>query len=191
MLGLSLSAASGFRVFVPLLALSAAAVIGHVDLPTDFDWVESNQSLIIFAIASLVEIVAYYIPWLDAALEVVAVPAAVVAGTLITASTTAGFDPVIRWTLAVVAGGGAAGLTKGMTTLTRIISTFLTAGLTNPVLATIELVVAIGLALLALTLPLLSGGLVVGILIVAFRRISNFLKQQTSPPSPPSDAIAE
>lgn len=192
-LGLSLSAASGFRVFIPLLTLSAAAVVGHVDLPSDFDWIETNQALIIFAIASAIEIVGYYIPWLDGVLELVAIPAAIVSGTLITASTTPEFNPVIRWTLAVVAGGGAAGLTKGMTTISRLISTFLTAGLANPVIATIELFLAIGIAVLALTLPLVAGTLVLGILLVATRRITKFIKAQSSNSDshPPSDAIPQ
>ena len=84
LLGISLSAASGFRVFVPLLALSTAAVVGHIDLPTDFDWIENPQALAVFAVASALEIAGYYIPWFDHLLDVAATPAAILAGTVVT-----------------------------------------------------------------------------------------------------------
>ncbi|XQQ07959.1 MAG: DUF4126 domain-containing protein [Leptolyngbya sp. IPPAS B-1204] len=86
LLGISLSAASGFRVFIPLLVMSVAAVIGHIDLPPDFDWIETNQALLVFAIASAAEIAGYYIPFVDHFLDIILTPAAIVAGTLITAS---------------------------------------------------------------------------------------------------------
>jgi hypothetical protein len=54
MLAISLSAAAGFRVFIPLLALSTASVLGHVDLPARFDWIENPQAMTLFAIAALV-----------------------------------------------------------------------------------------------------------------------------------------
>ncbi|MEA5628050.1 DUF4126 domain-containing protein [Nostoc sp. UHCC 0251] len=57
LLGISLSVAAGFRVFVPLLALSVASVFGHFDLPTNFDWVETHQAVIVFAVACLLEII--------------------------------------------------------------------------------------------------------------------------------------
>lgn len=52
MLAITLSAATGFRVFVPLLILSAAAVFGHIDLPSKFDWIENPQALTLFGTAA-------------------------------------------------------------------------------------------------------------------------------------------
>lgn len=170
LLGIGLSAATGFRVFVPFLVLSVAAVVGHIDLPTNFDWIETNQALIVLAAASLLEIVGYYIPWLDHLLDTIATPAAVIAGTLITALATSGMNPLLQWTLAIIAGGGTAGLTKGMNNILRLISTSISVGLTNPIFATIELALAIGLAVLAITLPVTTGVLVIGLLLTILRR---------------------
>lgn len=178
MLGISLSAASGFRVFVPLLVMSGAAVLGHLDLPSDFDWIETDQALIVFAAASLIEVVGYYIPYLDHFLDIVATPAAIIAGTLITASVIPDMNPLLQWTLAIVAGGGTAGLTKGASNIIRAISLAVSAGLTNPIVVTIELALAISIAVLAITVPVLTGILVMVGLLMMVQRIRKFLAQQ-------------
>lgn len=184
LLGIALSAAAGFRVFVPLLALSAAAVIGHFNLPTDFDWIETPQALAVFCAACLLEIVGYYIPWFDHLLDTVATPAAFIAGTVLTASVSPQMNPIIQWTLAVVAGGGTAGLTKGVMNLLRITSTAASGGLANPVLATIELAIAAVLSILALTVPFIAGIIVIVLMILAIQRIIKFLsRQQFSQPN--------
>lgn len=177
MLAISLSAACGFRVFVPLLVMSAAAVIGHIDLPTEFDWIETNHALILFAAASVLEVGGYYVPWLDHALDLLSTPAAILAGTLVTAAAAPDMNPLVQWTTALLVGGGAAGLTKGMSNIMRVISTAISGGLTNPVIATIELVAAVVLALLAVTVPVVAIMLVFGLWIFAIQRIRRFFSQ--------------
>lgn len=160
MLAISLSTAAGFRVFVPLLALSTTAVIGHLDLPVDLDWAETPQAMSLFAVACLLEVSGYYIPWFDHLLDIFATPAAILSGTIVAASVAPEMNPLVQWTLALVAGGGTAGLTKGLMNLLRGTSTAASGGLTNPILATIELVIATVLSVLALTAPLIAGVLV-------------------------------
>lgn len=137
--GIGLSAACGFRVFVPLLLMSIASYTGHLTLGSGFDWIGSQPALIAFSVATALEIGGYYVPWLDHLLDTVSTPAAIVAGTVITASFVTDLSPFLRWTLAVVAGGGAAGLVQGSTVLLRGGSTLVTGGLGNPVFATAEL----------------------------------------------------
>jgi hypothetical protein len=180
MLAISLSAASGFRVFVPLLSLSAAAVIGHLDLPTRFDWIENPQALGLFAIATILEIIGYSIPWLDHALDVIATPAAIISGTVVAASLAPEMDPLVQWTLALVAGGATAGITKGIMNVLRGVSTTATGGLTNPVFSAIELVISIVLSGLAITVPVVAGGLVILILGFAIYRIWRFFATRQS-----------
>ncbi|WP_226889706.1 DUF4126 domain-containing protein [Nostoc sp. MG11] len=188
LLGISLSAAAGFRVFVPLLALSVASVVGHLDLPTDFDWVETPQALIVFAIACLLEISGYYVPWLDHLLDIVSTPAAIIAGTIVTASLAPEMNPLAQWTLALVAGGGTAGLTKGLMNILRLGSTGVSGGLTNPVFSTTELVIAIVLSVLAIALPVVAGIIVIGVLIIAIQRIWKFFSSKSS--SQPNQTVS-
>jgi hypothetical protein len=186
MLAISLSSAAGFRVFVPLLALSAAAVLGHVDLPTNFDWIENPQALGLFAIAAILEILGYAIPWFDHVLDIVATPSAIVAGTIMTASLAPEMDPLVKWTLALVAGGGTAGLTKAIMNLLRGTSTAATGGLANPIFAALELLVAITLSVLALTLPIAAGIFVIvifGFLLYRLWRFVGAVRNRSATPS--------
>src|SRR5437868_6443249 len=142
--GLGLAAACGFRVFVPMLVMSIAVHAGHLHVTPSMDWIGSTPALIALGLATALEIGGYYIPWLDHFLDTVATPAAVVAGTIVTASMVTDVSPFLRWTLAVIAGGGLAGAVQGTTVLARAVSTATTGGLANPILATAELGGAVG-----------------------------------------------
>jgi hypothetical protein len=168
-IGLGLAAAAGFRVFVPLLAASAAAHTGHLTLAPGFEWIGSMPALVAFGSATLLEVGAYYIPWLDHALDSVATPAAVAAGVVASASVLTDLPPLLKWTVALLGGGGVAGLTQGATVLLRLKSGLLTGGFGNALVATVELLGAAGTVILALTLPLLALVLVGILCVAAFR----------------------
>jgi hypothetical protein len=156
LIGIGLSAACGFRVFVPLLVINIAAHTGHLKLASGFAWMGSDAALVAFAVATLLEVAAYYIPWLDNLLDTIASPAAVVAGTLVTASLVADMSPFLKWTLAVIAGGGVAGLVQGGTVMARGASSAGTGGLANPLLATVELGGSLVTSFLSLVVPVLA-----------------------------------
>lgn len=164
--GIALSAACGFRIFVPPLVMSAAALVGHLPLSSDFAWMGTYPALLAFAVATGVEVVAYYIPWIDNLLDAVATPIAIAIGTLVTAALIPSNDPLLQWTLAAIAGGGVAGIFQGLTGITRLSSTALTGGLGNAIFATIESLGAVTLSVLALLMPVLAISLVVCLLVV-------------------------
>ncbi len=170
-LGLGLAACSGFRVFVPLLAASAAYHSGYLAPAAGFAWLGSWAALLTLAAATLLEIAGYYIPVVDHALDTLTTPASFVAGTILMTSALPHLDPTLRWTLGVLVGGGAAGLVQTGTALLRGASTATTGGLANPVLATAENVLAVGGVALTLLLPLLAAGLAVGLLLFILSRL--------------------
>ncbi len=155
MAGVGLSAACGFRVFVPPLVMCIAAKAHFVEFGKDFVWMESNVALVAFSIAAVLEIGAYYIPWLDNALDTIAAPAAVVAGTMTTAAMLGDISPWLKWSLAAIAGGGAAGAVQVTTTVARGASSVLTGGLGNWVVSTGEGIGAVITAILAIVIPIL------------------------------------
>lgn len=163
--GLALSAAAGFRVFVPLLLTGSAARLGYLELTTDMAWLASDAALVALATATVLEVSAYYVPWLDNLLDTVATPTAVVAGVIAWAAVTPELSPLLRWTLAVVAGGGAAGIVQSGTTLLRLHSSAFTAGLGNPVVASGELAGSVSLSVLAVLAPVLAAVLVLLVLV--------------------------
>jgi uncharacterized protein DUF4126 len=167
-LGLGLAAATGLRVFVPLLALSIGAAAGWVQLAPGFTWLGSTTALVTLASATVFEVLGYYLPWVDHLLDIVATPAAVLAGTLVMASVLPDLPPIVRAALALIAGGGAAGVVQGATVVARLKSTALTGGLGNPVLATAELAGAVLGSVLALLAPLLALALLAALCATAF-----------------------
>jgi hypothetical protein len=164
-LGIGLAAATGFRVFVPLLAAGLAAHAGWVPLSDGFAWLASTPALLTFGAAAAVETLAYYIPGVDHALDLLAGPIAVIAGVVVSASVMTELPPAVLWPVAIIAGGGMAGATKGTAALLRAQTSVSTAGLGNPIVSTAETTGAIGLSLLTLVLPLIA---CVAILLLLF-----------------------
>jgi hypothetical protein len=168
-LGIALAAATGFRVFLPMLIVSGAAYTGHLSLDNSFAWLGTLPALIMLSVAAGAEILAYYIPVLDNLLDSLATPAAFAAGTIASAAVMIHMPPMVKWTAAVIAGGGIAGLTHGVTGLIRAHSTVLTGGLGNPLLATAELGGALLVSFLALVAPVAAIALVILFLWVTIR----------------------
>jgi hypothetical protein len=155
-LGIGLAAATGFRVFLPMLITSAAAYSGHLPLGENFAWLGTAPALAMLGVAAVVEILAYYIPGVDNLLDTLATPAAFVAGTIVSAAVMTDVSPMLKWTTAIIAGGGIAGVTQGVTALLRAKSTLFTAGVGNPVVATAELGGSLLVSLLALAAPIIA-----------------------------------
>jgi len=161
-----------------LLVMSIASLSGHLHLATSFQWIGTYPALIAFSVATCTEVAGYYIPLVDHLLDTLATPSAVVAGVLISASTITGMSPLLKWSLAIIAGGGAAGLVQGATVLARGASTATTGGLGNPIVATLELVASVVASILALVAPLL----LVGLLLVSFVVLANrWLRRKPKP----------
>jgi len=165
--GIGLSAACGFRVFVPLLVEAAAARAGLLALSPGFEWLASDPALAALGTATALEVLAYFVPWLDSLLDTLATPTAVVAGILASAAVLTDLPPMLRWGLAVLAGGGAAGLVQGASVLVRLKSAALTGGLANPAVALVELAGSLLTALLAIAAPVLAVALVLALCILA------------------------
>lgn len=154
LLGIGLSAACGFRVFVPLLCMSIAASLGYLDLSPEFAWIGTPYALTAFAIATGAEVAGYYIPGVDHLLDTLATPAAVVAGTVTSAAVMMGdVSPLLKWSLAMIAGGGIAGAIQAGTMALRGASTATTAGLGNPLVAMGELAGATLISVIAIAAP--------------------------------------
>lgn len=184
-LGLGLAAAAGFRVFVPLLTAGLAANTGYLNLSSGFDWLSSTPALIALGTATVLEVGAYYVPWLDNTLDALASPAAVAAGILASAAVITDVPPMVRWLVAIVGGGGVAGLIQGATVVARLKSSTLTGGIGNPVIATLELLGSAIVALLALFLPLIALVALIVLCVaipIAWRRLLAGRRRLSFPP---------
>jgi uncharacterized membrane protein len=169
-LGIGLSASAGFRVFVPLLLLSFAGYMEWIPLSEDWSWAGSLTAVIVMGVAAIVEILAYYIPYVDNLLDTISVPLATIAGTAVMVSVVGDLDPVYSWTLAIIAGGGTAAAVSTTTTAARAASTTFTGGLGNPVVSTVEAGMSGMLSVLSLLAPFVAV-IVVFILLIGLRKL--------------------
>jgi len=154
--------------------MNVASLTGHLHLSPGFEWIESYYSSIAFGTATLLEVLAYYIPWLDHLLDLITSPAAILAGIIATASMVMDISPFLKWTLALIAGGGAAAIVQGVTVTMRTKSSALTAGAGNVFVSSLELVGSIVTALLAMAVPILCLALIALLCIFVIWKTSRF-----------------
>lgn len=175
-MGIALSACCGFRVFIPLLAASAAGYFHWYTLAAGSQWMASLPALICFTTAAIMEILAYYIPFIDNLLDTIATPLSVLAGTVV-ASSLLPIDPdqgLLRWGMALLAGGATAGTLQLGTGLLRLFSTKATAGTGNAVVATGENAAAIGGTVMSFLLPVVMAIIVMVLVIYLLYRLLKY-----------------
>lgn len=179
LVGVGLSAACGFRIFVPLLIVSIAGRAGDLAIVGEgFEWLYSDVAIIALSLATLLEIVGYYVPCVDNFLDVIGAPAAIIAGTILTASFATDVAPWLQWSLGVICGGGAAGVVHaGMATARGIVTTT-TAGIGNGLVSTGETAVAAGTSVLAIVAPVAAAVLVILLMVVVFYFASRKLRRR-------------
>jgi hypothetical protein len=167
-LGVGLAASVGFRIFLPLFVLSLASYFGLWDLNENWEWIGSLTAVIALGVAMIIEIGAYFIPWVDHLLDSIAIPLAAIAGTAVMVATAANLDPLVTWSLAIIAGGGTATAIKGASATGRLASTGTTGGLGNPLLTTFETGTAVVVSMASIFAPILAGILVLFIFFALF-----------------------
>jgi hypothetical protein len=177
-IGVGLAASAGFRVFVPLLVAAIAAKTGILPLNESFQWLASWTSIVILGTATLVEIMAYYIPLVDNLLDTIATPLAIIAGTLLVTSVLPVDSGLIKWITGAAVGGGSAAVVQSGSALTRLTSTKLTGGFGNPVVSTVENVAATGTSILSLIIPFFIVALFLILMIFVFTRLRKRLHKK-------------
>ncbi len=176
-LGIGLSASTGFRVFLPLLIAGIAARLGFLPLTESFNWLSGNTALISLGAATVVEVGAYYIPFVDNLLDTISTPLAVGAGTLITASVLPADSELVKWITSFIVGGGAAAAVQGGTAALRLGSTGTTGGAGNFLVSTGENVAATVTPIVTIIIPIVIALLILASFFFIFRLLFRRKKQ--------------
>ncbi len=169
LLGIGLSAAAGFRVFVPMLIVSLASMAGVITLSPGFQWMGTPVAALVFAVATLVELLGFLVPWVSNALDSIATPAATIAGVIMMAAVLTNMDPLLRWALAIIAGGGVALTVQGATVVTRAVAAGSTGGVANPAVAILETISALVVTITTIVIPMIMGVLVLMVVLLLLR----------------------
>jgi len=172
-IGVGLAAATGMRVFLPLLVLGTAARMGWLPLSGGFEWLTSWPAIVALAAAAILEVGAYYVPLVDNFLDVLAGPLAVLAGIVATAAVITDLPPLVRWSVAIVAGGGTAGIVQTVMSVLRLKSTTFTAGVGNFMVASVELAGSFVASIVAILAPAIAFVVVTGMLLVFLLVLKN------------------
>ena len=170
--GIGLAAASGFRVFLPMFAVSLASYFHWIPMSESFEWLSTLPALITTGIAMITEILAYYIPFVDHLLDTISIPMATIAGSVLFASQFTELGTFPQWALALIAGGGtAATISSGFAGI-RAASTATTGGLGNSVVGTTETAGAGIMSVLAMVTPFIAAifAVITLILVIVFGR---------------------
>lgn len=156
LIGIGLAATCGFRVFVPFLMLGIAAATGYLNLNAAFQWIGTYPAIIVFGVATLFEILAYFFPFVDNFLSAVNMPISIGAGVLITAAVTTDVSPLLQWTLAIIAGGGAAAATSLVSNGIHHSTTLVSGGTANPFVSAVESIAALIISALSVAVPFIA-----------------------------------
>lgn len=184
LVGIGLAATCGFRVFVPLFVMSIAGVSGYMNFSAGFEWIASYPALIIFGVATVLEIVAYFVPYVDNILDMASLPIGIVAGIIVVASVITDVDPILRWTLAVIAGGGIAAGTGVISNAVHALSTATTGGTANPAVSTVESGATVVMTILSVVLPIVGVLVLALVLFLTIRYVVRRKKKKETPPVP-------
>ena len=186
-MGIGLAAATGFRVFLPMFAVSLASYMGWIPMNESFEWLDGVPVLITTGIATVIEILAYYIPVIDHLLDTMSVPMATLAGSVMFASQFADIGTFPQWTLALIAGGGTAAAISSGFAGTRAASTATTGGLGNSVVATTETAGAGLMSILAMAAPIIAFIVTIILIVIVlvlgrklWRKFRNFKSDQNA-----------
>ena len=173
-LGIGLSASTGFRVFIPLLVACLAAHFNLIPLNDNFAWIGSYPAITIFGVATIIEVLAYYIPFIDNLLDTITTPLAIGAGTLLMTSVLPFDNEMTKWIMGLIVGGGAAATIQSGSVLSRFTSSKFTAGAANPIVSTGENIAAIGTSVLSLFAPIIIAVIFIILAILFFIKLKEW-----------------
>jgi hypothetical protein len=155
-LAIALAASAGLRAWLPLLLAGGLARAGVLDLGDSFSFLASDKALVLFGVATVVELVGDKVPAVDHALDVIGTPLRPAAGALLAASVLGTVsDPLTALVLGTAVGAPSALVPHAAKTALRAVSTTLTGGLANPVLSFLEDAISLITFVLAILVPVL------------------------------------
>jgi hypothetical protein len=169
-LAIALAAAAGLRAWLPLFAAGGLARLGVFDLGSSFQFLSSDKALVLFGVATAIEVIGDKIPAVDHALDVIGTPLRPLAGAVLAASILGTVtDPLTAAVLGIAVGAPTALVPHVAKSALRAASSVATGGLANPALSFVEDAVSVVMLILAVLVPLVVVALVVATVLLAAR----------------------
>jgi hypothetical protein len=171
-LAIALAACAGLRAWLPLLLAGLLARTGLLHLGPAFQFLASNRALLLFALATVIEMAGDKVPAVDHALDLLSTVLRPAAGSLLAASVMWHVsDPLTALALGAAVGAPSALVPHAAKASLRAASTAVTAGFANPVLSLLEDVLAFAMFVMAVLVPILVCLLMLGVATFVVRRL--------------------
>ena len=172
-MGIGLAACAGLRAWLPLLLAGLLARAGVLELGPSFRFIASNQALILFGVATVVEILGDKIPAVDHTLDALSTVLRPAAGSLLVASVLWRVpDPLTALALGVAVGAPTALVPHAAKSALRAASTAFTGGLANPLLSLLEDLAAVLVFVFTIVLPVAVALVIILVAVLLVRRLS-------------------
>ena len=178
-LGIGLSAACGIRAFLPLLLVALNQRFNLIQTSFHLEWLDNNIVLIVLCVATIIELIAYYIPLIDHALDFIGSPLVFLVGAMSMASVIPDMPVYIDNILSIILGGSTALSMNGLMGIGRMKTTTLSAGAANPVYATLENIVSMVLTLLSFIIPVIIACLIILLVFLSLKGIRRFFNRSS------------
>ena len=171
-MGIGLAACAGIRAWLPLLMAGGLARWGVIELGPSFQFIASDRALILFGVATVIEILADKVPAVDHALDSLSTVLRPAAGSLLAASVLWQVsDPLTALALGVAVGAPTSLVPHAAKSLLRAASTTFTGGLANPFISILEDLMAVALFVLTVLIPVVVAAVLVLIGLLVARRL--------------------
>lgn len=155
-LAVALAACAGLRAWLPLLSAGVMARAGMLHLGDGFKVLADDRALLLFGLATLIELAGDKVPAVDHALDALSTLVRPLAGSVLAASALWPVnDPLLALALGVAIGAPAALVPHAAKSSLRVVSSAFTFGLANPVISLVEDLLALLLVALAILVPIL------------------------------------
>jgi hypothetical protein len=172
-LAIGLAACAGLRAWLPLLLAGGLARLDVLTLGPSFGFIASDRALILFAVASVIEIVGDKVPAVDHALDMLSTVLRPAAGALLAASVMWEIrDPLVALAVGLAIGAPSAMVPHAAKSVLRAASTTLTGGLANPVISLLEDVITVGVFVFTVVVPLLAAATILAVAFLVLRRLA-------------------
>lgn len=164
-----LSSSAGLNAYLPLLIVALTARFTNlIELRPPFDWLTNPWVIGVLVVLLLIEIVADKIPAVDHANDVIQTVVRPTAGAILFASNSNAISN-IHPAFALVCGLLLAGSVHATKASIRPVVTVTTGGLGNPVVSTIEDIIAVVVSILSILVPVLTFIALMVFFVFAFR----------------------
>lgn len=171
-MGIGLAACAGIRAWLPLLMAGGLARWGVIEVGPSFQFIASDRALILFGVATVIEILADKIPAVDHALDSLSTVLRPAAGSLLAASVLWQVsDPLTALALGVAVGAPTSLVPHAAKSLLRAASTTFTGGIANPFISILEDLMAVALFVLTVLIPVVVAAVLVLIGLLVARRL--------------------